>query len=131
MAEDIELSNEKQLYNDICSIIDESRYRVAVYVNSEASMMNWNVGKRIKEDILNSQRAEYGKQVLKRLAKKLMLRYGNGWGFQKLQHCVRAAYTFSEEEIMYAVRTQLSWTHLRSLMAVPNELAILYGNVPY
>lgn len=24
---------------------------------------------------------------------------------------------------MYAVRTQLSWTHLRSLMAVPNDLA--------
>ena len=24
---------------------------------------------------------------------------------------------------MYAVRTQLSWTHLRSLMAVPNSLA--------
>lgn len=123
MAEEIELSNENRLYDDVCNIIDETRYRVAVYVNSEASMMNWHVGKRIKEDILNSQRAEYGKQVLKRLAKKLMLRYGNGWGFQKLQHCVRAAYTFSEEDIMYAVRTQLSWTHLRSLMAVPNELA--------
>lgn len=34
-----------------------------------------------------------------------------------------AAYTFSEEEIMYAVRTQLSWTHLRPLMPVPNALA--------
>lgn len=34
-----------------------------------------------------------------------------------------AAYTFSEEEIMYAVRTQLSWTHLRSLMSVSNALA--------
>ena len=93
MADDIELSNETRLYDDVCNIIDEARYRVAVYVNSEASMMNWNVGKRIKEDILNSKRAEYGKQVLKRLAKKLILRYGNGWGFQKLQHCVRAAYT--------------------------------------
>lgn len=123
MAEEIEISNEARLYDDVCNIIDEARYRVAVYVNSEASMMNWNVGKRIKEDILNNKRADYGQQVIKRLAKKLIQRYGNGWGFQKLQHCVRAAYTFSEDEIMYAVRTQLSWTHLRSLMAVENELA--------
>ena len=28
-------------------------------------MTNWYVGKRIKEDILYNQRAEYGKQVIK------------------------------------------------------------------
>lgn len=116
-------SVERKLYDDVCDIIDQVRYRVAVYVNSEASMMNWNVGKRIKEDVLLNKRAEYGQQVIKRLSKKLMLRYGAGWGFQKLQHCVRSAYIFSEDEIMYAVRTQLSWTHLRSLMAVENALA--------
>lgn len=102
MGEGIELSTENRLFDDVCNIIDETRYRVAVYVNSEASMMNWNVGKRIKEDILNSQRAEYGEQVLKHLSKKLMLRYGNGWGFQKLQHCVRAAYTIELDTSSFA-----------------------------
>lgn len=123
MARDIDLNIENQLYDDVCDIIEQARYRVAVYVNSEASMMNWSVGKRIKEDVLINKRAEYGEQVLKRLSQRLKSRYGGGWGYQKLQHCVRAAYTFSEEEIMYAVRTQLSWTHLRSLMAVPNAIA--------
>ena len=28
-------------------------------------MMNWNVGKRIKEDVLLNKRADYGEQVLK------------------------------------------------------------------
>lgn len=51
-----------------------------------------------------------------------MKKYEAGWGFQTLQHCVRAAYTFSEEEIVYAVRTQLTWTHLRSLMSLEDEL---------
>lgn len=122
MAEEIEISNEARLYDDVCNIIDEARYRVAVYVNSEASMMNWNVGKRIKEDILNNKRADYGQQVIKRLAKKLIQRYGNGWGFQKLQHCVRAAYTFSEDEIIYATQRQLYWSHLRSIMSIKDEL---------
>lgn len=98
MVQDIDSSLENRLYDDVCNIIEQSRYRVAVYVNSEASMMNWNIGKRIKEDILLNKRAEYGEQVLKQLAKKLRIIYGNGWGIQKLQHCVRAAYTFSNEE---------------------------------
>lgn len=125
MANNIEnfSDSENKLYHDVCDIIDHTRYKVAVYANSEVSLMNWHIGTRIKEDILLNKRADYGKAILKKLSKYLISRYGNGWGFQKLQHCVRAAYTFSENEIMYAVRTQLSWTHLRSLMAVENSLA--------
>ena len=114
---------EKSLYDDVCEIIDDTRHKVAVFVNAEACWLNWNVGVRIKEDVLYNQRAEYGEKVLKNLSKKLLKRYGSGWGYGKLQHCVRSAYTFSKEEIEYAVRTQLSWTHLRSLMSVPNDLA--------
>lgn len=112
----------QDLFLDLCSIIDNTRSRVAVYVNSEVCLTNWHIGKRIKEDILFNQRAEYGKQVLKTLSAKLTERYGRGWGFQTLQHCVRAAYTFSEEEIVYAVRRQFSWTHLRSLMSINDPL---------
>ena len=86
-------------------------------------MTNWYVGKRIKEDILYNQRAEYGKQVIKKLATRLTVKYGSGWGYGKLKHCVRSAYLFSEDEIGYAVRSQLTWTHLRSLMGVKDELA--------
>ena len=42
-------------------------------------MTNWYVGKRIKEDVLYNQRAEYGKQVIKNLSLKLVERYGSGW----------------------------------------------------
>lgn len=113
---------ENTLYDDVCAIIDDARYRVAVYVNSEVCLMNWHVGKRIKEDVLFNKRAEYGKKVLKLLAEKLKARYGSGWGYEKLKHSVRAAYTFSEEDIRYAVSTQLNWTHLRSLMYIDNPL---------
>lgn len=84
--------------------------------------MNWNIGKRIKEDVLYNERAEYGKEIIKNLAIELTKQYGKGWSFYKLQHCVRSAYIFSEDEIVYAVRTQLSWTHLRSIMSIEDEL---------
>lgn len=111
-----------ELFNDVCQIIDQARRHVATYVNVEACLMNWHVGKRIKEDVLYNQRAEYGKQILRNLSVKLTDKYGSGWGYEKLKHCVRSAYLFSEDEIGYAARTELTWTHIRSLMAVKNPL---------
>ena len=112
-----------QLYTDVCNIIDDTRNRIAVYVNSEVCHTNWRIGKRIKEDVLFNKRAEYGKQVVKNLSVKLTERYGKGWSLQTLQHCIRAAYTFTEEEIVYAVRMQFSWTQLRSVMFISDPLA--------
>ena len=87
MADDILnlATSEELLYNDVCGIIDGVRAKVATYLNTEICMTNWYVGKRIKEDILYNQRAEYG----------------------KLKHCVRSAYLFSEDEIGYAVRSPI------------------------
>lgn len=34
-------------------------------------MMNWNIGNRINRDVLNYERAEYGKQIVAQLATKL------------------------------------------------------------
>lgn len=110
------------LFSDVCAIIDNARKHIAVHVNSETCLTKWYVGKRIKEDVLYNQRAEYGKQVVKNLARNLTEKYGNGWSDRTLVHCIRAAYTFSEEEIVYAVRRQFTWTHLRSLMFVEDPL---------
>ncbi len=110
------------LYNDVCQIIDGTRNRLAIAVNAEACWLNWHIGTRIKNDILYNKRADYGKEILKNLAINLTEKYGKGWGIEKLKHCVRSAYLFTEDEIVYAVRTQLTWTHLRSLMGIDNEL---------
>ena len=101
----------QQLYADVCHIIDDTRTRVAVYVNSEVCMTNWRIGTRIKEDVLYNKRAEYGKQVIKNLAAQLTERYGKGWSEKTLRHCLRAAETFCETDIVSAVRTQFTWTH--------------------
>lgn len=54
---------ENNLYSDVCGIIENARSHIAVYVNSEVCLTKWHVGKRIKEDVLYNQRAEYGKQL--------------------------------------------------------------------
>lgn len=114
--------NNPQLFNDVCNIIDNTRNNIATTVNAEVCILNWSIGKRIKEEILFNERADYGKEIVKNLSKLLTEKYGNGWKDRKLIHCIRAAYTFSEDEIVYAVRIQLSWTHLRSLMYIKDDL---------
>ena len=114
--------NSPVLYDDVCQIIDGTRTRIATTVNAEVCWMNWHIGKRIKEDVLYNQRAEYGKEIVKNLSVLLTEKYGKGWGYEKLKHCIRSAYTFSEAEIGYAVRTQLNWTHLRLLMSIDDDL---------
>ena len=118
-----ELPESQLLYTDVCHIIDETRTRVAVYVNAEVCHTNWLIDKRIKEDILYNKRAEYGKQVVKELSQRLSERYGKGWSEKTLRHCLRAAETFSESDIVSAVQRQFSWTHLKSIMYIPDELA--------
>lgn len=119
----VAISPEEQvLYQDVCAIIQEARRHVATYVNVEACVMNWRVGKRIKEDVLLNKRAEYGKQVVKNLGERLTSEFGSGWGQKKLLHCLRAAETFTEEEIVSAARRQLSWTHLKTMMYIKDEL---------
>jgi predicted nuclease of restriction endonuclease-like (RecB) superfamily len=118
----IEPQQEVQLYNDVCQIIDGARGGIATYVNTEACLTNWHVGKRIKEDVLFNRRAEYGKQVVINLSIKLTEHYGSGWSEKTLRHCLRAAETFSEEDILSATQRQLSWTHLKSLMYIKDPL---------
>ncbi len=115
--------DESVLFDKVCALIEKSRIKLATYVNVQACLLRWNIGVCIKHYILGDKRAEYGKQVLQRMADRLTRKYGRGWSLQTLQHCVRAAYTFDEDEIAYAVRTQLSWTHLRSLFSVKDPLA--------
>ncbi len=115
-------TREIELYSDVCHIVEGSHQRLATTINTEICLMYWQIGKRIKDDVLYNQRAEYGKQIIKNLSEQLIQRYGKGWSDRKLLHCIRAAYTFSEDQIVYALRSQLTWTHLRSLMFIADQL---------
>ena len=78
---------ENALYSDVRSLIAEARKRAYIAINTEAIMVNWRVGIRIRTDILKDQRAEYGKQIIAKLALRLTEEFGHGWG-KRWKHCV-------------------------------------------
>jgi predicted nuclease of restriction endonuclease-like (RecB) superfamily len=107
---------------DIRQLIDAARQRAAVAVNAELTMLYWHVGRRINAELLKGQRAEYGKQIVSGLAAQLTLEYGKGWGEQQLWRCLRVAESFPDEQILYTLCKELSWSHLRLLMFIDDPL---------
>ncbi|WP_194777544.1 DUF1016 N-terminal domain-containing protein [Pararhodonellum marinum] len=92
--EDVE-KNAPKLFCDVCQIIEGKRSLLSTTAHAEVCLMHWNIGKRIKEEVLYNKRAEYGKEVVKKLSVKLADRYGKGWSDRKLSHCIRTAYAFT------------------------------------
>ena len=107
---------------DIKKLIEKSRQNVALAVNAEITLLYWHVGKRINGEVLKNNRAEYGKQIVVTLARQLTEEYGKGWGEKHLRQCMQFANVFPDEQIVYALRRELSWTHLRSLIYMEDSL---------
>ena len=120
MANEIQ-KPEQFLFTEIKQLIESSRQRVSVAVNAEITMLYWNIGKHINQFLLNNERAEYGKQILPTLSAKLTEAFGKGWNEKTLRHCLRSAETFTETQIVYAVRRELSWTHIRAIMYLKDD----------
>lgn len=60
----LDKSNNLDLVKEISLYIEESKQQLAITVNTTLSLLYWQIGKRINEEILQNQRAEYGKQVI-------------------------------------------------------------------
>ncbi len=122
MNSNLQNENFKFLFSEIKQLIDETRQNIAVSVNSTTTILYWNIGERIHREVLGKKRAEYGKEVIKTLSQELTQEFGKGWSEQQLRHCLRIAETFPDIKILYAVSRELSWTHLRTIMYLENEL---------
>ena len=110
------------LLGSIRQLIEESRQQVAITVNATLTALYWKIGKQINQDILLNNRAEYGKQIVITLSAQLSVEYGKGWGEKHLRHCIRFAEIFPDEQIVYTLCRQLSWSHLRLLMFMNDPL---------
>lgn len=82
---------------EIKTVLDSARRNVARQVNSELLNAYWNIGRIISEyEQTEPERADYGKQTLKALAKVLTAEFGKGFSRANLQN-MRAFYLTYEK----------------------------------
>ena len=60
------------LLTEIRRMIDTARTRAAAAVNAELTLLYWQVGRRIRDDVLRGERAGYGHQILPALRHDFM-----------------------------------------------------------
>ena len=89
------------LYQDACNIIEQAQATAYRAVNEALIKRNWLLGMRIQHEVLKDKRAEYGEQVVKNLAKRLVIRYGKGYSRNNLYRFISFYKSFSE--IFHAV----------------------------
>lgn len=131
MEEDQELINTQEnpmiptgLVDDVKLIVERGLREAYRSVNTVSIMTYWNVGKRIvEEEQHGASRAEYGKQVLKDLAQELVPLYGSSYSERNLYSMRQFFLYFKDLEILNSRVQNLSWTHYRMLLRVPDENA--------
>ncbi len=108
---------------DIRSILTEARRIVVRNVNSTMVIAYWLIGKRIvEEEQHGAERANYGEYLLKNLSKELTSEYGNGFSYANLKNMRQFYKTFSDPK-GYTLSSQLTWSHNRLIMRVPDAKA--------
>lgn len=58
-----------QLLGEVRQLIEASRVELAVTVNSALTTLYWQIGQRIRNEVLQGERAAYGEQIVSALSR--------------------------------------------------------------
>lgn len=124
MKEQIMLPKEnyEEIYNKISDKIVSAQKNVYYAVNTGHVMLNWNIGKDLRVEILKNEKAEYGKSVITSLSKQLAQEYGNGYSRASLFRMIQFYDNFNDAEKVATLSRQLSWSHFVEIIPIENEL---------
>ena len=112
-----------ELLGDLRKIIDTARSHVAATANYELTAMYWHIGDRINRDVLNNERAEYGKQIVSHVATQLQEEYGTkGFEERTIRRMMQFALQFPNFQIVSPLVSKLSWTHFLIVMPIKDAL---------
>lgn len=103
-------------------MIKKTREFVASTVNSSLTLLYWHVGNRIRREILQEERAEYGRSIVASLSEQLVLDYGNGFNSKNLHRMVQFSEIFPDEQIVVSLTRQLSWTHFVTIIPIQDGI---------
>ena len=115
-------NNINNLYNKIVALIKDAKRNVVANVNREITLLYWNIGKDITENILKNERAEYGKYVIDELSKRLTLNYGTGYNRANIFRMIKFYDYFPDFGIVSTLSKQLSWSHFVVLLQLSDDI---------
>lgn len=124
----VSISENKLLY-ELSQLIEQSKHQVSIQANSAITILFWQVGNHINQDILENKRAEYAKLIVSTLSTQLKEQYGSNFELRNLRRMMQFAEQFTDSQIVVTLSRQLSWSHFIELLPIKNpEAQLFYAN---
>ncbi len=108
--------SDEKLFTELSQLIEQSRYQLAMYANSTLTILFWQVGKRINDEILQNQRADYGEKIVPTVSAQLESHHGRNFTLKNVRRMIKFAQQFSDFQIVVTLSRQLSWSHFIELL---------------
>jgi hypothetical protein len=97
-------------------LITRAQEDVARTVNSSLVLLYWNVGRRIRQNILKEKRAGYGKEIVPTLSAQLVQEFGNSFSEKNLRRMIQFGGVFPKEEIVVTLSRHLGWSDFIAIL---------------
>lgn len=110
------------LVDELRDLIHQARTNVAQSVNTALVNLYWQIGTRIRSEVLKNERAEYGKQIVQTLSAQLAQEFGNGFSRRNLFNMLQFAEYFPDSQIVVTLSRQLSWSHFVAILPLKDPL---------
>ncbi|CEN42919.1 conserved hypothetical protein [Capnocytophaga canis] len=116
----------KNLLSELSVLIENGQQQIVFYANSTLTLVFWQVGKRINEDVLNNERATYGKRIVPMIANELESKYGRNFTEKNIRRMMQFAEVFPDFQIVVTLSRQLSWSQFLVLIPLKNHEARMF-----
>lgn len=110
------------LLAELRELILTAREQVARAVNAGLTTLYWQIGQKVRGEILKEKRAEYGQQIVSTVGRHLETEFGRGFSEKSLRHMIRFVEAFPEREIVSTLSRQLAWSHFLEIIYLNNDL---------
>lgn len=126
----------KIIFQQVVALLQNARQEVLGAVNSTMRITYSEIGRIIvKEEQYGNDRAEYGKQLLKRLSQQLTKEFGKGFSVDNLQNMRKLYLVYSISETVSSISENhfvlgltkvtlnfvLKWSHYLFLINITDE----------
>jgi len=114
--------NPAALVTDLRELILSARQTVARGVNAALVLLHWQIGQRIRKDVLEGKRAGYGEEIVATVSRQLSAEFGRGFAEKNLRRMVQLAEAFPDERIVATLSRELGWSHFVELLPLKKHL---------
>jgi len=109
-----------EFYNKVVELLKQARNSVVRTINKTMVYTYYEIGRIIvEEEQKGKSRAEYGKQIIQELSKRLLKEFGKGFSVTNLKQ-MRQFYLTYEKGQTASDEFNLSWSHYLMLMRIEN-----------